>query len=324
MYILSFTSKGYTLSERLKQIPEYEVEIIRVKNLNEVIDKVFKKNNTIVFIGAIGIAVRGISSFIEHKSKDPAVIVIDEKGKVVIPILSGHLGGANDASLDLSKYLNAKAIITTATDTNNVFSIDLYARHNDYHIANCEDIKLVSKELLELKDVGLKSDYEIEGVIPQNFILDTICSANVYFGMKSSLPNTLVLQPKMYHIGIGCKKDTDSAKLENFFLETLSNQNIDVNLVKSIASIDLKKNEKAIINLSEKYNLNFSTYTKEELAKYENLFESSEFVKSITGVSNVCESAAFLAAEKGKIILSKKVKDGMTIAIAIKNWKVKF
>lgn len=330
IYILSFTNKGYDLAKNIEKcFDDYDVTTYRVKNLRETVKDIFKQGNTIIFIGAIGIAVRGISSFIEHKTKDPAVIVIDEKGEYIIPILSGHIGGANEISLLLADFLKATPIITTATDINNVFSIDVFSKKNNYYIKNPEKIKTIATNLLEQKDVTVFSEYEIATNLPQNFVISenmNLDEVRVYFGAKynDNFDNTLVLMPKIYHIGIGCKKDTKSEALESFFIEKLVEYNIDMNLINTISSIDLKKNEKALIDLSKKYNIPFITYTKDELLKYEDLFEKSDFVKNITGVSSVCETSAYTSSNCGEVIVNKCCKNGMTLAIAIENWTVRF
>lgn len=332
VYILSFTNKGYALSEKvLCELKNYDVEIIRVKNLKETVSEIFKQGNVLIFIGAVGIAVRGIAKHLEHKTKDPAVIVIDEKGEFVIPILSGHIGGANEFAMLIADKLKATPIITTSTDVNNVFSVDVFAKKNRYHIHNPENIKCISSALLEGNKVGICSEYKIQGEMPKNINIEDYKDYKNYekgicVTLKNDTPyiNTLVLKPKIYHIGMGCKKDMAFENIESLFLSKVKNMGIDINLISSISSIDLKKNEKALIELSKKYNIPFITYKKEELEIYEDLFEKSAFVKSIVGVSSVCETSAYLSSKEGEIILNKTSNNGVTIAIAKENWVVKF
>ncbi len=327
IYILSFTSKGYVLAEKLaSSLEEYDVTFLRVKNIQDLMPKIFEKSNVIVFIGAVGIAVRSIAKFIKHKSEDPAVICIDEKGEYVIPILSGHIGGANKYSNIFTEILGATAIITTATDINKVFSIDSYAQENGYYIPNPENIKYIATNFLEKKDVGIFSDFEIKGDLPQNVVEKRDGNIGVYIGIGDNIPfdRTLILRPKLYHIGMGCKKDTLFEDVENIFFEKISDLGIDIRDIATISSIDLKSEEVALLTLSEKYKIPFYTYSKEVLGKYEELFEKSEFVKKVTGVSCVCEASAYHTSNKGELILNKYPKNGVTIAIAKERWVVSF
>lgn len=352
IYILSFTAKGFQLSEKILKtledlklqnnefgiLKDFDIEIMRVRKLKETVEEIFKQGNVIVFIGAMGIAVRSIAKYIEHKTKDPAVLVIDEKGEFVIPILSGHIGRGNEFAMIFTSILRATPVITTATDVNNVFSIDVYARENRYYIFNPENIKNISSSLLENKEVGIYSEYEILGKLPKNILKNKVDNIEnsisektngIYIGLSDytnsiRYSNTLVLKPKVYHIGMGCKKNTSLENIESLFLKKINELNIDINLISSISSIDIKKEEKGLIELSQKYNIPFVTYNKKELEIYENLFEKSEFVKKITGVSSVCETSAYLSSKEGEILLNKTSDNGVTIAITKEDWKVKF
>ena len=85
------------------------------RNLADFTGTGFKERRALIFIGAAGIAVRAIAPFVRSKAGDPAVIVLDEKGEHVIPLLSGHLGGANDLAVEVARLTGGKAVITTAT-----------------------------------------------------------------------------------------------------------------------------------------------------------------------------------------------------------------
>ena len=110
--------------------------------------KVFGESDALVFIGAAGIAVRSIAPHIASKTTDPAVVVIDEAGRFVIPILSGHLGGANELAFRLASITGGQAVITTATDVNGVFAFDDWARRMNCAVENADLIREVSGTLL--------------------------------------------------------------------------------------------------------------------------------------------------------------------------------
>ena len=147
IHIISFTDKGQRLAEKIA---------------GEWTRDSFSKGNALIYIGAAGIAVRAIAPFVRDKAVDPAVIVIDETGKFVIPILSGHLGGANVLSSRIADEIGAEAVITTATDRNNVFSVDDWARaqrddprgEQIFNRRGCAGTRQVRKAAEDRKDYG--------------------------------------------------------------------------------------------------------------------------------------------------------------------------
>jgi len=261
----------------------------------------FQKGNVLIFIGAAGIAVRAIAPFIKDKREDPAVLVIDEKGSFVIPILSGHIGGANQAAREIASLIGACPVITTASDVNNLPAIDLFAAEN----------KLTINDMGLAKDFAAKmlrySKKKEEGDKPA-FTL------SVY--IKNDILNLI---PRSLQLGIGCKKGKEPEKLKNFVFETLNSLKIDYRSLESINSVDLKAGEKAIISLSNELKLPFVTYSAEKLNSISQKVSHSDFVSSVTGTDNVCERAVF-ASGADRLLLAKKAFDGMTLAIGIKDF----
>lgn len=287
--VLTFTAKGVDLREKIK----ISLDDRRIINATkDDLEMLFEKRYSIIFIGAAGIAVRLIAPFVKDKFTDSAVVVIDEKGQFVIPILSGHIGMANELAMELAEAMGATPVITTATDVNGVEAIDVFAVKNGYTIANRDGIRVVAEKRLN----GIEPDIRIK-----------------HFG--EPVEGDITLYPKEYVVGIGCKADTSSVALEAFFNEKLKEIGITPDQIYGIASIDRKKDETAILDLASKYGLKYYVFTADELNAVEGDFSESDFVKSQVGVGNVCERAAVLAAPKGgKIVLKKTARDGMTIA----------
>ncbi len=269
----------------------------------------FGCQDAICFIGAAGIAVRAIAPYVRDKLRDPAVLVLDEKGTFVIPLLSGHVGGANELAEEISEKLAAVPVITTGTDINGVFAVDVFAKKNHLGIANREGIAAVSSALLsgEEADVLISPYREGEkgGMTAVLTPLDTECTL-------------LQLCPKNYVLGIGCRQGKSKEALEEAVLQALKAAGIHRQALFAIASIDAKKNEPGIVALAKMYGLPFQTFSAEELGAVPGTFTASEFVRQKMGVDNVCERAAIAAcgAAGGEIVLQKTAGDGITVAIA--------
>lgn len=334
--IICFTMKGAYLCERIKDdfdpvqcYSKYNCNdnLLPIKdNLKDIIKAAFHQSEAIIFIGAAGIAVRLIAPYITTKDKDPAVLVIDENGKFVIPILSGHLGGANKIACEIADKIRGQAVITTATDCNQVFAVDVWAKEQELYIHNINNIKYISSALLRGEQIGFVSEYLVETKVP-DFFTKRDAKAGILISediTKAPFHNTLNLSPKCYVLGIGCRKDTDILLLEDTVLASLQRLNISPSLLKAVATINIKAEEPAIKAFCAKYRLNLSVYSSEELCAAEGEFTPSEFVKSIVGVDNVCERAACLASNQGEFLQRKTSSQGITVAIAKTDWRCRF
>ena len=172
----------------------------------------------IVYIGSCGIAVRAIAPYVKNKTVDPAVISIDELGRFVIPLLSGHIGGANEIARKIAQEINAQAVITTATDINGLFAVDEWAIKNNVHIGSMYAAKEVAAALVDGESVGLISKYEVDGEIPIGIVRNKKARVGIAIGDNEELKPfsvTLNLMPKVYYLGIGCRRNTTMENIEN-------------------------------------------------------------------------------------------------------------
>ncbi|MCI9569039.1 MAG: cobalt-precorrin 5A hydrolase [Lachnospiraceae bacterium] len=286
----------------------------------------FEEMDALVFVGACGIAVRALAPFIKDKRTDPAVVVVDEKGSFVIPILSGHLGGANDLALLLAGGLEAMPVITTATDINGRFSVDSFAKIRGLTLANSETAKLVSADILAGEPVGVFSDFAIDGPVPDGLRTDTMCRHNIWITISQrNRPETgnvriLKLIPRCVALGIGCRRGTPAARIREIIREAMEQGHVAAESICAVASIDLKSGEPGLCETAKELGVPFFTYTREELSAISGEFSDSEFVKQTVGVGNVCERAAVAAcleaAKTGRLLFGKYAKDGVTVAAA--------
>lgn len=279
-------------------------------SITSIIGEIFDKYEGIVFIGACGIAVRLIAPYIKDKAHDPAVVVVDEKGEFVIPILSGHIGGANELAKNISQITGGTAVITTATDINKKFSVDTFAVKNNLYIGDTKLIKEISSRILNDEKIGFYSDYDVKN-IPDCFKEKADVGICISDDDKKPFSITLNLKPKKYILGIGCRKDCENVEESiDCFLKL---NDCDINMILAVATIDIKKEEKGIVDFCKKYRLPLCTFKAEELMETVGDFTVSEFVKKIVGADNVCERA--VCAKGAKLTVKKTPINGVTLAL---------
>jgi cobalt-precorrin 5A hydrolase len=322
--VLSITKNGAELSKRLFNSIKCDVYVKEDFKFNgaKVIDfplkkfvkKIFKMYDALVFIMATGIVVRVVADCLKDKFEDPAVVVIDEKGKFVISLLSGHVGGANELAKKLSKLLNAVPVITTASDVNGIESIDMIAKRYGFEIERREDLSKVSAAIVNSEPVDFIVDPELDIEIESKSYIDS--AAQVYITNKVVFSKKLhvILRPKNLVLGIGCKKNIQIKKLLQFVENSLVFSNLSKNSIRAIATIELKKNEDALLKLSGYLNVPLKIYSVEDIKRVENLFEGSEFVKRVIGVGAVARPVGYLESNMGKELFYSK-KDGMVLSI---------
>lgn len=170
--IISFTDRGQQLAESLAdRLCGTATRCGRDCSLSEWVRDAFDSADALIYVGAVGICVRTIAPYIKSKTRDPAVVVIDETGRYVIPVLSGHLGGANDLARRIARLTGAEPVITTATDLAHAFSVDAWARIQGCAVENPGRIKYVSSKILSGDDIVIVSDFPISGEVPEHVIV---------------------------------------------------------------------------------------------------------------------------------------------------------
>lgn len=285
--------------------------------------ELFAWADAMVFVGSCGIAVREIAPHVHDKRTDPAVISIDELGKFVIPLLSGHIGGANELALKLAKHLDSVPVITTATDINRKFSVDAWAARQGFVIGSMQMAKTVSASILE-RPVCLTSDFPVVTDLPSGVIAGESGDIGICISCEKKDPfeQTLRLIPKILHLGIGCRRGTECGVIREAVEAVFAEYGIDRRAVKCVASIDLKANEQGLLEFCRENEWPVFFYNSDELWAVNGEFTPSAFVKSVTGVDNVCERSALIGAER--VIVRKTVRNGVTVAVAEEKLEVRF
>ncbi|MCD7746416.1 MAG: cobalamin biosynthesis protein [Lachnospiraceae bacterium] len=216
--IASFTARGGRVADSVAAAFEKEYEIVRYEgSLKEWCGGLFASGaDGIIFVGACGIAVRTIAPFIKSKTTDPAVLVVDEAGQFVISLLSGHIGGANRLAVQAAEILGATPVITTATDVNGKFAVDVFAKENALRIGSMRAAKEISAALLRGEKIGVLCEGRIEGELPPELVL---LEDDNWEEKKQSRPAQTNFEEKMpAHLGgiitIGSGRWADAARIE--------------------------------------------------------------------------------------------------------------
>ena len=316
---LAFTAKGLALAQKLAAA--YPGSVTRCGHeagqvhLADWTARQFAGSDALVFVGAVGIAVRAIAPHCQSKAQDPAVVVLDECGRFAVPILSGHLGGANDLARALAAVCGAVPVITTATDANGVFAVDEWAKHQNCTVLEPERIKKVSGALLAGRTVRFASDWPIAGSPPAGLAEDaaapelalTLCPAG----------DALHLVPRIGVLGVGCRRGTGADTLAEAFAAFCAQAGFTPQCIAAAASIDLKQNEAGLLAFCQSRGWPVEFFTAEQLRAAPGSFTPSAFVQSVTGVDNVCERSAVLAAG-GTLVFHKYAHTGVTFALAVR------
>ena len=379
--IISFTEAGATLAETLREgfaslgYPSDAVsgrgrkndagqKVVRVGDWAK---EHFATDAVLIFIGAAGIAVRAIAPHVKDKKTDPAVIVTDEKGRFVIPILSGHIGEANHFAEAAAALTGGQTVLTTATDVNGLFAVDVLAHRNGLILSNMTKAKLFSAGLLTSRRarIIIPAEYadviRVEGEVPAEAEIAAgkmtenwgcgAAKSPESSGCRSSagsvlspedadspgdppqlavitpahLPEEAPLQliPRCLIVGVGCRRGKGADEIGAFLRDTFDKTGLDLRAVAGLYSIDLKKEEAGLIKLAEELDVPFETFDAETLKAVEGDFTPSAFVAETTGVDNVCERAA-CAAGAARLLLKKTARDGVTLAVGIRETRIRF
>lgn len=309
---LSFTERGRGIAETLRAALGGEASCARDGvSLRDWTAERFGNCRALVYVGAAGIAVRAVAPHLVSKTSDPAVLCVDEGGRFVIPLLSGHLGGANALARECARVLGAAAAVTTATDGRGVFAVDEWARVQGCAVVGAEHIKTVSAKLLAGERIAVRSAFPIDGETPEGVTL-TGGEPDVWVDIRPHAG--LVVVPRCLTLGVGCRRGTARETLEQRFAAFCRVNDILPQAIRRAATIDLKKDEAGLLAFCAAHGWTLQTYAAAELNAVAGEFTASAFVNEVTGVDNVCERAAVRAG--GTLLLPKDAGEGVTLALS--------
>ncbi|HEY5557856.1 cobalt-precorrin 5A hydrolase [Acetobacterium sp.] len=284
-------------------------------------------------IMATGIVVRAIAPFLGHKSTDPGILVMDTHGDYVISLLSGHLGGANDAARLVAKRFGAKAVITTGTDVKGTMAVDVLAEKIQCTIDDFTDAKDITALILNGEAIGLinQSNVDLDDIVlPGNIeLLSDQSNLKKYAGLiiisreieKTSVKvPTVKLVPKKIVLGVGCRKDTPGKKIILAIQSTLASIALSDKGIKTFATIGLKENETGIQEACDYFKAKKVIIPDEMIQVVQSRFEASEFVFQTTGLYAVSEPCGYIASGFGTCLLEKQKLNGITLSVWLEEY----
>jgi precorrin-4 C11-methyltransferase len=312
---------------------------IAIPSIPSFVSAHFRELDALVFIGALGICVRTIAGQIGNKHRDPAVVNVDSTGTYAISVLSGHIGGANQLTKRVASVIGAEPVITTQSDNADLWAPDMLGATFGWR-EECKGgsmNKIISAFvnrkrtalLLEVKDRGAQhlertlpphvTVYYRPEEIPQNEY--EVLIAVTPFIRATSIP-ALFFRPPVLHLGVGCRKSCDPQGVEEYIRQTIEEAGLSPFSLKSINTIDLKKEEPLFHSLQSAFPwAEAHVYTPEDLEGIE-APNPSEKVREVTGSQSVAEAAAIKSASNGPLALEKQkgmITEGnqFTFAVAI-------
>lgn len=289
------------------------------KKLDDILEPAWNGYDAIICILAMGAVVRKIAPFLKDKATDPGVLVINLDLSKIVPLLSGHLGGANELSdVIAGRIEGCENFITTATDQTKTLAFEMFAKKNGLEIHNLKQLALISNSLLNKKQIEVKTYENIFNTIDnkENLIRVDECSGELCVNITPFEGNELTLKPSVY-LGIGCNRDTSFEDIEASVLWFLDKHHLEMKQIKNIASFEAKNDEKGLLEFASKYDFEIKFFNKEEINSLEQEFSKSQATKFFD-LKGVSEPSAVLVSKYKELLIKKEVYEKkITLSLAV-------
>ena len=347
--IVTITKNGVELGQRLTQLlrgchlylpakfasgqkaGEYPFQ----EPVKEVVARIFSKYKSLVLIMATGIAVRLVASELRGKHEDPAVVVMDERGKFVVSLLSGHIGGANQLASKIASLTGAQPVITTASEVSRTIAVDLLGREFGWEVEGDANVSKVSAAIINGDEVGIYQDTGErnwwQGTLPENIrkfssledLEKSACLAALVITdrllgqeYRTLLAKAVIYHPQSLVVGIGCNRGVSSSLIKEAVSQVFQEYGLSLKSIRNIASLDLKNDEKGLLEFARVHGLPVEFFTGEALSqvKFPSALSATTF--KWVGTPAVCEPAALLSSKSNHLVVPKTKLGGVTIAVA--------
>ena len=341
--VLAITKNGINIGIKLKELfPNWEIFApVKLSNENNSIiwyseptsDKIielFKSSNALICLFSLGAVIRLIAPHLKDKKTDPAVIVIDDKTNFVISVLSGHIGGANELTQEISEKLNALPVITTAADVNKTIAVDLVGREFGWRIDDDTTVTKISAHMVNAEPIGVfqqTNDQKWYKQLPKNVtIYDSLeelkeSNSKAHLIISDEIidnelsQESVIYRPQSLVIGIGLHWDTTKDTIKEGIEHCLKKFNLSSKSIAKLVSIKKPEDVQGLIDLGKEMQVPVEYVDREELAEIITPNPSTT-VKAFEGTASVSEAAAIKVSEGQLIVEKQKFPPNLTIAIA--------
>lgn len=295
----------------------------------ELIKSLWRDSGGFFLVMASGIAVRSIAPLLFDKKIDPAVVVLDQNGRFAVPILSGHLGGANDLARELAEKIGCQAVITTATDTAGAPALEVWARQNNLAVEGGA-VKINAAwasgdPVCLYVDPSLAMPPALNDLAPHiDLLTESINDAASFNGARAALTHRLVgsvgasvyLRPRCLTLGVGCHRGIAPAELEREVRDALTRAHFSSQSIKVVATVESRGNEPAVVLLAQSFGAELQAFSAKVLSEVLGPTPAAT-VARLAGTPSVSEAAAIISSGGGALLLPKIKGKGWTMAVAL-------
>jgi len=362
--IVAVSKNGSLLASRLKQVYGDQTDLYVVSKFSEyasdcisydlplrpVVSRIFKTYDTIVMFLPVGAVVRLVSPHLKTKTVDPAVICVDEMGKFAVSLVSGHIGGADEATQKISDVLGSIPVITSASHVLDSISVDLLGKEWGWVLA-C-DPDTITRSSAAIINGGSIGVYQNSGQTDWRGELESLDNAVSHYDslvdlLDSSVDVRLVVSdmniesetettsqngkdivlyhPKSLVVGMGCRRGVSADKLNELLINSFEESGLSLSSISAFATAEIKRDEPGLMELCEAYGVPLYCYSVEELNSVfdketdredDFYLDRSEKAHSLLGVWGVSEPASLLTAKSSDLVMHKRKSECATVAVA--------
>lgn len=301
-------------------------KLIPFQKLDQLLTDLWDKQDAFIFLSDTELAMRAIIPYMSDSNEGPAVFVMDEGGQFILTLLSGSLAGAQEWCRQFAQMMKAVGVVTNGVGEENLFSLDDFAERNRLHVQDIYRIRAVKEQLAAGHPVGIYSDYPIDGVLPEGFVgLGEMAGK---YAEKVPVPEVGIsitddweaphfakecrMYPKNLVMALYCDRGKTADDLERFVRGALTEAHLSRKRIKAVFSIEEKAQDESILQLADRLEIPFFTYSVRQLAGKDKMRTD---VTSGLPLSVLCDRCALLGSRQGKLQIAHKMADGMMISL---------